>query len=231
MYRMGVLGLLLLVGCQSPKQDYEMGEIYSGLAQLKGPDRNPVIVIPGILGSRLKDSQSEQLLWGAFTPGTAKPRRPEDARLMAIPMERGKSLAQLRDEVVPDGALAELKVAIVPGLRVEADAYQGILQALGAGGYRDETFGQSGTVDYGDDHYTCFQFDYDWRRSCAESAARLSEFIEEKRAYVESENRRRFGSSGRVKFDLVAHSQGALIARYFLRYGNQPFAEKRVAPD
>lgn len=31
-----------------------------------------------------------------------------------------------------------------------------------------------GSTDYGDGHFTCFQFDYDWRRDNVEDAKRLN---------------------------------------------------------
>jgi hypothetical protein len=108
----------------------------------------------------------------------------------------------------------------VLGLPVSFNAYRNILAMLGAGGYRDETLGRAGAVDYGDAHFTCFQFDYDWRRDLAESARRLGAFIRQRRAYVQAECERRYGpEDADVRFDIVAHSMGGLVARYFLRYG------------
>ena len=53
--------------------------------------------------------------------------------------------------------------------------------------------GLAGEVDCGDDHFTCFQFDYDWRRDNVENAKRLLAFIEEKRAYVQEQDAKRYG--------------------------------------
>ena len=65
---------------------------------------------------------------------------------------------------------------------------------------------EDGAVDYGEDHFTCFQFDYDWRRDIVESAQRLHEFIQEKRQYVQNEMDERYGKKNRdIKFDIVAH--------------------------
>ena len=108
-------------------------------------------------------------------------RAPLIARLVALPMAEGVPLAELRDGVVPDGVLDRVHVSI-SGLPLEAAAYVNILAALGVGGYRDQTLGNLARVDYGAGHFTCFQFDYDWRRDLAENARRLAAFVREKRA-------------------------------------------------
>jgi hypothetical protein len=112
------------------------------------------------------------------------------------------------------------------GVPLSVNAYAGILATLGAGGYRDESLGTSGAIDYGDGHFTCFQFDYDWRRDNVENARRLHRFILEKRSDVKRELEKRGGrvadgdADGDVKFDIVAHSMGGLVARYYLMYGD-----------
>ena len=74
---------------------------------------------------------------------------------------------------------------------LDIQAYAGILATLGAGGYRDQSLGLGGAVDYGNDHFTCFQFDYDWRRDNVENARRLRDFIDEKRKYVQAQYKTR----------------------------------------
>ncbi len=197
----------------------DLGLLYDRTAQHHGLGRNPVIVIPGILGSKLVDSESGRLVWGAFFGGGARPQTREGARLAALPMRLGADLEDLRDGVVADGVLERFKIKLV-GLPIQMKAYVGILRALGAGGYRDEDLQIPG-IDYGDDHFTCFQFDYDFRRDNVENARRLHEFILERRAYVLEEQRRQFGRADEdLKFDVIAHSMGGLILRYFLRYGD-----------
>jgi pimeloyl-ACP methyl ester carboxylesterase len=118
--------------------------------------------------------------------------------------------------------LDSLRIRLL-GVPLEIKAYANVLKSLGVfAGYRDESLGRSGAVDYGSDHYTCFQFPYDWRLDVPANARRLHEFIEEKAAYVEEQDRIRFGRKrDSVKFDVVAHSYGALVLRYYLRYGNR----------
>ncbi len=207
-------------GCASWSPRPEMAAIYDRAAQHDHIGRNPVIVIPGILGSRLVDPDSGAVVWGAFAGEYANPDTAAGARLIAMPMRQGAALRDLDDGVEPDGALDRLQVSLF-GLPVKLNAYINILKTLGVGGYRDELLGTSKAVDYGPDHYTCFQFDYDWRRDNVENAQRLHRFILEKRAYVQRELEKRFGVAGfDVRFDIVAHSMGGLLTRYYLRYGD-----------
>jgi len=217
---------LTLAACSNNgPQPPDFGKLYSTAAMQHGPDRNPVIVIPGILGSKLIDEASGNVVWGVVGKGSADPGTPEGLRQMALPMQAGVPLRRLSDEVMPNGALESLDVKLFGIARLQPEAYASILNALGAGGYTDQTLSEAGAVDYGgNDHYTCFQFGYDWRRSLPENARLLSQFIEQKRAQVSAEHRRRFGTAAGaapVKFDIVAHSMGSLLTRYYLRYGDQ----------
>ena len=160
--------------------------LYTPAAQHHGPERNPIIAIPGILGSKLRDPTTGELAWGAFEGGATDPEKPAGERLIALPIDALRSLAELRDQLTPSGVLDKLHINLA-GVPLDIQAYAGILATLGAGGYRDEALGLAGEVDYGDDHFTCFQFDYDWRRDNVENAQRLHAFIEEKRALVQRE--------------------------------------------
>lgn len=194
-----------------------LGSIYNQAAQTADRDRNPVIVIPGILGSRLVDDEADRVVWGEFGGDGIDPDSASGAQQFALPMQFGVPLADLKDTVRPDGALSTVKVSLL-GLPIQIGAYIDILTALGVGGYRDP-HNKGNEINYGEGHFTCFQFGYDWRRDNAENARRLHEFILEKKAYVEGERIKRYGSTGPVRFDLVAHSMGALVARYYLMYG------------
>lgn len=224
----------------APQKAPDLEAIYERAARFEpdqpGQDmalRNPIVVIPGILGSRLKDTESGSIAWGAFTGNFADPSTPAGARLIAFPMEVGKPLRLIEDSLAPDGALANIELSIL-GMPFQLQAYYGILRTLGAAGYLDESMvtgmasGSSegalndGEFDWGDQHFTCFQFDYDWRRSVPENASRLSDFLGARATEVRAKRARIFGEeAGKqpVQFDLVAHSMGGLVARWYLRYG------------
>ncbi len=224
---------LLLAGCTAvkPPKVADLDDLYSREARSHGPDRNPVIVIPGLTGSKLVESETGRVVWGAFGGDAANPEKPEDARLIALPMREGDALRELRDDVRSDGVLDRLKLKVL-GIPINLRAYFHILEALGAGGYRDESLSLSGEVDWGDDHFTCFQFDYDWRRDNVENALRLHEFNKEKRAYVQAERKRRYGAeTPNLKFDVVSHSMGGLLLRYYLRYGAADLPEDGSLPE
>ena len=215
---------LLATGCTKKIPFPDLGERYSVAAKYHGPDRNAVIVVPGILGSRLVDSTDDSLVWGAFSGNAANPKRPAVARRVSLPMGEGVPLAELTDDLRTDGALDRLRLRLL-FLPIQLDAYVQILATLGVGGYRDKTLAEAGAVDYGTDHYTCFQFDYDWRRDNVESAQKLYQTLLYHRKVVQTKHAERFGGKPedyRVKFDVVAHSMGGLVLRYMLRFGDAP---------
>jgi len=77
------------------------GDRYNRAVQAHGPDRNPVIVIPGVLGSKLTDADTGVRVWGAFERGAADPGTAQGVRLIALPMKLGVPLDQLTDAPSP----------------------------------------------------------------------------------------------------------------------------------
>ncbi len=227
--------IAMLTGCQSLKQrrQVDLGEIYDDLAHLPDTERNPVVVIPGILGSRLVDHQTGEVVWGEMGLAGVSPLKTHSLTELALPMQFGVPLHQLHDQVRPDGPLDQITFRVA-GIPVKVNAYAQVLATLGVGGYRDQHFrGKSrlNEVSYGDDHFTCFQFAYDWRRDISESAAQLAQFIEQRDAYTRQKFLEKFGiENPNIKFDIVAHSMGGMVARYYLRYGNQPLPDDGSLP-
>ena len=207
------------------KQKVNVKKIYEQSAQYHLPDRNPIIVIPGILGSRLVDDESGTTVWGAFRAEYADPNTAKGTRLVALPLEGQDGVGNVQ----PDGVLESIQLNLA-GLPVSVQLYAGILTTLGAGGYRDESLGLN-AIDYGTDHFTCFQFDYDWRKDISYNAVRFKEFVDEKRADVQYQYKKQYGiENAEVKFDIAAHSMGALLMRYYMRYGGNALPEDGSAP-
>jgi len=174
-------------------------------------ERYPVIVIPGVLGTRLVDQETDQVVWGRYDRIHFFKTRASNPSALVLPMAPGQRLDELRDDVGPDGTLAYLQVKVL-GIPVELQAYQGILATLAVGGYRDPRAPMNSGSPYGDDHFSCFQFDYDWRRDVSENAERLDQFIHVKRQELQAEYRNRYGQERPdLKFDIVAHSLGGLL--------------------
>jgi len=216
----GVAGAAAYAALQTRPAETEadLHLLYTPSAMHHGVDRNPIIVIPGLLGSRLRDPASGQIVWGAFDGIAADPGTTEGARLVALPFTDAMQTPGAR--VRPDGVLDRVQLRVA-GIPLALRAYAEILSTLGLGGYRDEALGLAGRVDYGQDHFTCFQFSYDWRQDNVRNAQRLMAFMRDRRAYVQAEYARRYGMRDHpVKFDVVAHSMGGLVARYAMLFGD-----------
>ena len=208
----------------------DLGHIYGRTAKADDRDRNPIIVIPGVLGSRLVDQRSQQVVWGQFGGSGIDPRTPWGAELIGLKMRPGEPLRALTDDVRPAGTLDSIDIQFL-GIPFQVNAYRDLLVALGVGGYRDAQTNLPG-IDYGNQSYSSFQFAYDWRRDNVENARLLHEFILEKKAYVENLRRTRYGDDfPPVRFDIVAHSMGGLIARYYLEYGDADLPEGGSLPE
>jgi pimeloyl-ACP methyl ester carboxylesterase len=152
----------------------------------------PVIVIPGILGSRLRDANSGAELW----PGS----------LWSLALGRKEHLALPFDPQTLQ-PLAEAQPGGLFEAALGTDFYGEILRTLErAGGYRRARPGER--VDPAQRHY--YVFAYDWRQDNVRTAAGLDAFIEQVR---------RDHGDPALKVDIVAHSMGGLVTRYFLRYG------------
>lgn len=224
-----LLSQIMLTGCRGRPPVPDFAALYNQPAQAIGDDRTPVIVIPGILGSKLEDDDTTRPVWGSFTFGAVDPDFPAGAQTVGLPMRLDVPLSALRDKVRATTVLDNIAADVGLLRSLEIGAYVDILQTLAAGDYRDQMLGDSGAIDYGGAHYTCFQFAYDWRRDISEQAADLHRLILSAQDAVRLG--RRLESDAPVKVDVIAHSMGGLVLRYYLRYGPQPLPEDGSLPE
>jgi pimeloyl-ACP methyl ester carboxylesterase len=190
----------------------------------EGIRRNPVILIHGLLGARLEDPATGNEFWGTFSP--VLPDR-DNLKLLSIPMSWGKPLRELSNNTRASFLLDTVSIRVI-GLEFSMYAYGPLVDAIKEAGYVQE--GSKEHLERG----RCpslFVFYYDWRRSIAENAIELGKFIRAKQALLQPEYRMRYGTSpDPIRFDLMGHSLGGLVARYYMRYGETPLPDEG-APD
>jgi pimeloyl-ACP methyl ester carboxylesterase len=185
-----VAALAALAGCAMTHR-YDIARIHEDSAARV--TRNPVIVIHGFLGSKMRDERTHESVWGRFVDAITIPEHDD----LALPID-APTLAANHDHLVPY-ALYES----IAGIKF----YGAMLDALRTvGGYQ---IGELGAPRPGDNG---FVFVYDWRRDNVESARRLGAAI---RAAKD-----RLGDPG-LRFDIVAHSMGGYVALYYLMYGTE----------
>ncbi len=188
--------------------------------------RNPVIVIPGLGSSRLVDYDSGDVVWGTYRGDYADPDTQEGAYLFSLPMREGVPLSKLRDSVVPLGILDRVRVRLF-GIPLDTGVYRDFTRALGMS--RDEDLGRT-LAKRKDQPLVVFQFSYDWRRDISENARLLQDFMDEKREALAYDYERRGISAKDIHFDIIAHSMGGLLTRYYLRFGAEPLPEDGSVP-
>lgn len=156
-------------------------------------ERVPVILIPGLLGSRLVREKDGVELW----PGGTRKLLTSDYLDLALRIDP-ESLEPVDDGLEP-GALFDGAVGM--------DFYRRIVRELRvAGGYRLAKPGEPLVQQKA----RLYVFTYDWRQDNVKTVGELDALIEQ--------IRRDYGDP-MLRVDIVAHSMGGLIARYYERYG------------
>lgn len=165
------------------------------------PGIPPAVLVPGILGSGLlRPDGSEAWLNAGNAIGHHE---------LGLPLRL--PLSESRDDLRPRGLVGV--DSVLPRLFGFTE-YVDLLAFLeSAGFHRDSRPGGRGAV-----HHV---FAYDWRRDIVESARRLGEALAELADAFHDRH---------TRFNVIAHSMGGLIARYYLRYGSaEPDPEAPVS--
>ncbi len=234
---LGVVFLILtgvfMIGCKaSHTGSYDSLAVYTESipdpvwAQIKdyeGPARRPIIVVHGLLGSKLTDSATGRTVWGNFYLSGFDH---EFFRSISHPMQYGVPLSGIHDNIYASEFMAFADIKLF-GVNFERPSYSGMLDLLKEAGYVLE--GEK--LPRGKHYPTLFLFYYDWRRDPVENAARLYDFVLEKQQMLAKVYKDRHNVTGfDVNFDIIAHSMGGLITRYFLMYGNQDMPGNGTPP-
>jgi len=156
--------------------------------------RLPVIIIPGLIGSELVNKNTNEKVW--FDLARAKD---DDIRLPI-----SVDITANRDNLVAGDILRKVQLV---RLTPEIEIYQKLIDSLQSDGYTEGKIDAPGENGYGDTFYV---FAYDWRLDNVENAHNLLQKLDEFRAKLKRPD---------LKFNIVAHSMGGLIARYAAMYG------------
>jgi hypothetical protein len=188
---------VFLSGCMFGKKVPNLDLIFAGTKLRRG--KRPVIIIPGILGSELVNSETRERVWINFST-----TRGGDT--LSLPIS--PNLAQNRDKLVASQIIERAKIS---NFLPEVSIYEALIRSMERyGGYTKGDWENPEAGAGGLDKY--YVFAYDWRLDNVENARLLIRRIEELK--------NRIGNTD-LRFNVIAHSMGGLIARYAAMYGDE----------
>lgn len=212
-YRAVLLGLLLLFtlatsACLKATKP-TLPKVFPAPQQLAPKNKPPLIIIPGILGTELINRKTQQRVWPELFP--------DDRDALLLPIDSA-NLRENRDDIVATQVIENADLGkLIPQIGV----YAGLLQALeNYAGYKRGDIDNPAS-DGG--HDTFYLFAYDWRRDNVEAAQTLAEKLAKLKVQL---------NQPELRFDVIAHSMGGLIARYYAMYGGRDvLSDQTPEPD
>ena len=195
--------------CLSKASKPNLPQIFPARKSANQAGKPPLIIIPGILGTELVNQKTGERLWPELFP--------KDRAALHLPIA-SPNFAENRDDVV---AVRVIESAQLVTFLPELGVYGALLEALEKhGGYRR---GDIDAPPSDGDRDTFYLFAYDWRRDNVETARLLAGKIAKIKARLNRPD---------LRFDLIAHSMGGLVARYFAMYGDRDLQiESQPQPD
>ena len=188
---------LVSSACISARRTPNLEQIFASARSRSG--KPPVIVIPGILGTELINPKTGETVW------------PSAFRTSQEGLPITADLASNRDDLVPGKIVETAKLA---RLLPEVYVYRDLLEALRRyAGYRDGDWENPAIDGYQDTFYV---FPYDWRQDNVTNARALVRRLERLKSKLQRPD---------LKFNVIAHSMGGLIARYAAMYGDVDLPE------
>ena len=182
------------------------------LEQLFAPARTtigkrPIIFVPGLLGSKLVNEQTGEVVWPAFF------RSSKDE--LDLPV--GPDFLTHKDSLVATEAIDKAKIF---KLWPKVNVFHKLFQALSKyGGYREGSWTEPRADGYQDTYYT---FYYDWRRDQVQSARLLIQRIQELKQKLNRPD---------LRFNLITVSGGGTVSRYAAMYGDADLPLDDSAPE
>ncbi len=167
--------------------------------------RLPVIIIPGLIGSELVNKNTNEKVWFDLA------RSKDDDMRLPISVD----ITANRDNLVAGDILRTVQLI---RLTPEIEIYQKLIDSLKSDGYAEGKIDAPGENGYED---TFYAFSYDWRLDNVENAHNLLQKLDEFRTKL---------NRPKLKFNIVAHSMGGLIARYAAMYGKADLAAGNFRP-
>lgn len=161
----------------------------TALAQQKR-SKNPILVIPGLLGSELVNKNTGEKVWFKLSRS-----EDDDLRLPISP-----NLSENKDNLIASDLVRSVKI----GLLREQKIYESLIMALQEQGYKEASWENPVAEN------SFYLFAYDWRLDNIENAKLLITKIEAVKQKLGRPD---------LKFDVIAHSMGGLIVRYAAMYG------------
>ena len=154
---------IFLSGCLGGKKVPNLDRIFAAAKTQKG--KRPVIIIPGILGSELENSETKESVWVNLYP----------AKTDGLSLPISPDLSKNKDKLIPKGIVKRVNLSrFLP----EVWIYQALTDAMeNYGGYTAGNWENPDIESGGLDKY--YVFDYDWRLDNVENARLLTRRIED----------------------------------------------------
>jgi len=150
-----------------------------------------IVVVPGYMGSKLRDKTTGEIVWIDFS---TVPKNP--ARWDGWVDNLLEKMTYPNDNLEPAGIVEEV-VIVSPWAKQEQ--YGRLLDALGNMGYRADP------AKYAEEDLNVYAFSYDWRQDNRISARELGEAIERWSTFHPG-----------AKPWLMGHSNGGIVSRWYI---------------
>lgn len=197
--------ILIISNCSAPKKP-DFARLYCLENHNHAAASVPLILIHGFRGSKLRDIYSKKEVWYG------------DMQKVLFSSYHDLSVKINPETLQPDQT--QLEAYDIIGKAGTSDFYSALIETLQNYGHYQYT--QAGEPVSGE-HRRVYVFTYDWRQDNVKNALRLHQYIQQLK---------KDHNNPGLKVDIIAHSMGGLISRYYLRYGNKDVLEnKDYTPD